>query len=171
MGGDHGCQVVVEGMLQALEQHSQIENILVVGDKSQLGQALGRAGKSDSRIEIIHAPEILTMDDKPVEGLRRKKNCSLAVAMDLVKRGDADAIISPATPAAWLPLPRSSCAPCRESIAPVLPRSARGTTATLSCSTPVPVWTANPGISCTTPSWATFTPGKYWAFPDQGWAC
>ena len=35
------------------------------------------------------------MDDKPVEGLRRKKNCSLAVAMDLVKRGDADAIISP----------------------------------------------------------------------------
>ena len=95
MGGDHGCQVVVDGLLQALEQHSQIEYILVVGDKSQLGQALGQAGNSDSRIEIIHAPEILTMDDKPVEGLRRKKNCSLAVAMDLVKRGDADAIISP----------------------------------------------------------------------------
>ena len=80
-------------------------------------------------------------------------------------------LFPPATPAASWPLPRSSCAPCRESIAPVLPRSARGTTATLSCSTPVPVWTANPGISCTTPSWATFTPGKYWAFPDQGWAC
>jgi len=95
MGGDHGCQVVIDGLLQALEQHSQIEYILVVGDKSQLGQALGQAGNSDSRIEIIHAPEILTMDDKPVEGLRRKKNCSLAVAMDLVKRGEADAIISP----------------------------------------------------------------------------
>ena len=71
MGGDHGCQVVIDGLLQALEQHSQIEYILVVGDKSQLGQALGQAGNSDSRIEIIHAPEILTMDDKPVEGLRR----------------------------------------------------------------------------------------------------
>ena len=33
MGGDHGCQVVIDGLLQALEQHSQIEYILVVGDK------------------------------------------------------------------------------------------------------------------------------------------
>ena len=95
MGGDHGCQVVIDGMLQALEQHSQIEKILVVGDESQLGQALGQANGADPRIEIIHAPEILTMVDKPVEGLRRKKNCSLAVAMNLVKTGDADAIISP----------------------------------------------------------------------------
>ena len=41
MGGDHGCQVVIDGLLQALEQLSQIEYILVVGDKSQLGKALG----------------------------------------------------------------------------------------------------------------------------------
>ena len=95
MGGDHGCRVVVDGLLRALDEHSQIEQIQIVGDESQLGQALGQAGKSDSRIEVIHASEALLMNDKPIEGLRRKKNCSIAVAMDLVKNGLADAIISP----------------------------------------------------------------------------
>jgi len=91
MGGDHGFQVVIDGLLQALEEHSQIEKLLVVGDESQLGQAIG----TNSRIELVHAPDVLSMGDKPVDGLRRKKNCSLAVAMDKVRDGQADAIISP----------------------------------------------------------------------------
>ena len=48
MGGDHGCKVVVEGLLQALRQYSQIEKILIVGDEPQIGQALGQA--TDRRI-------------------------------------------------------------------------------------------------------------------------
>ena len=95
MGGDLGCGVVVDGLLQALKQCEKIEKIQIVGDEKQIEQTLKHLDKPESRLEVVHASEILSMEDKPVEGLRKKKHCSLAVAMDLVKTGKADAIISP----------------------------------------------------------------------------
>ncbi|MEE2947771.1 MAG: phosphate acyltransferase PlsX, partial [Verrucomicrobiota bacterium] len=59
-----------------------------------IGPALAQAGDFASRIEVVHSSEVLSMNEKPVEGLRRKKNCSVAMAMDLVKQGQADAILS-----------------------------------------------------------------------------
>jgi phosphate acyltransferase len=49
----------------------------------------------DDRLHIVHASEVLTMDDRPVAALRRKKECSIALAVDLVKTGKAEAVISP----------------------------------------------------------------------------
>ena len=85
MGGDLGCGVVVDGLLQALKQCEKIEKIQIVGDEKQIEQTLKHLDKPESRLEVVHASEILSMEDKPVEGLRKNKLCSLAVAMYLVK--------------------------------------------------------------------------------------
>ena len=94
MGGDGGCGVIIDGLLQAIRDHEHIRTIYLVGDNDAIGRALGQERDFASRIEVVHSSEVLSMDDKPVEGLRRKKNCSVAMAMDLVKQGQADAILS-----------------------------------------------------------------------------
>ena len=94
MGGDGGCAVIIDGLLRALGDHDQIRTLYLVGDEDAITPALGQAGDLAPRIEVVHSPEVLSMEDKPVEGLRRKKNCSVAMAMDLVKQGQADAILS-----------------------------------------------------------------------------
>ena len=95
MGGDHGCGVVIDGTIQALEKCQHIERVQIIGDKTKINHSLDRIRNIDPRLEIIHASEVLSMEDKPVEGLRKKKDCSLSIAMDLVKTGKSDAIISP----------------------------------------------------------------------------
>lgn len=95
MGGDHGCGVVIEGVKQALESDESIAKIFLVGNEAEIKAARASVGLGDSRIQIVHASEVLTMDDKPVEGIRRKKDSSMVRAIDLVKEGEADAVISP----------------------------------------------------------------------------
>jgi glycerol-3-phosphate acyltransferase PlsX len=86
MGGDHGPEVVKEGALLALRDHGDLE-ILLVGDPSHLGQ-------DQDRLKIIASHEVVTMEDSPVEAARRKPGSSMAIAMDLVKQNEAQAIIS-----------------------------------------------------------------------------
>ena len=95
MGGDHGCAVVVKGLKQALATDLGITEALLVGNQSDIQAELSRAALSDSRIQIVHATEVLTMDDKPLEGIRKKKDSSMVRAIELVRNGKADAIISP----------------------------------------------------------------------------
>lgn len=95
MGGDHGCSVVVEGAVQALRSNQNISALSLVGDESQIRAALKSLGFEDGRLAVVHASEVLTMDDKPVLGLRRKKDCSILRAVDLLKDGKADALVSP----------------------------------------------------------------------------
>jgi len=95
MGGDHGCGVVIEGIKQALAADRGIVNIFLVGDESQIQAALAKCSLNDSRVQILHASEVLTMDDKPLEGIRRKKDSSMVRAIELVRHGKADAVISP----------------------------------------------------------------------------
>jgi len=95
MGGDHGCKVVVLGALLALRSTPAIQKIYLVGDQTQIAPALHGHAVDPDRLEIVHASEVLTMQDKPVEGLRRKRDCSILRAVDLVKLGKADAVVSP----------------------------------------------------------------------------
>ena len=94
MGGDGGCAVIIDGLLRALGDHDHIRTMYLVGDEDAIRPALGQAEHLAARIEVVHSPEVLSMEEKPVEGLRRKKNCSMAMAMDLVKQGQSDAILS-----------------------------------------------------------------------------
>jgi glycerol-3-phosphate acyltransferase PlsX len=94
MGGDGGCAVIIDGLLQALEHHDHIRTMYLVGDEETIRASLGQAGHLAPRIEVVHSPEVLSMEEKPVVGLRRKKKCSLAMATDLAKHGQADAVLS-----------------------------------------------------------------------------
>ena len=95
MGGDHGCGVVIDGVKLALAAHDKIAELFLVGPEAEIKSALKRAHCQDPRLKIVHASEVLTMDDKPVVALRKKKACSILRAVALVKSGQADAVISP----------------------------------------------------------------------------
>jgi phosphate acyltransferase len=94
MGGDHGCEVVIEGVKLALEKYSGIDRLWLVGNESDIHHAMVKSHLRDHRLTIIHTTEVLTMEDKPLDVLRKKKECSMARAMDLVKQGQGDALIS-----------------------------------------------------------------------------
>jgi len=57
----------------------------------------GQSHLNDSRVEVVHANEVLLMTDKPTDGLRKKKDCSMLRAADLLKEGKAEALVSQAT--------------------------------------------------------------------------
>jgi len=94
MGGDRGPEVVVDGARLALEEYPKITELYLVGNEADIRPAMAKTGLKDGRVQIIHATQVLTMKDKPVEGLRRKKDCSLLRAVDLLKDGRGQALIS-----------------------------------------------------------------------------
>jgi len=94
MGGDHGCGVVIEGAKRALETNKQISALYLVGDKTQIHAALPDRGFRDHRVRVVHASEVLTMEDKPAAAVRKKKDCSIVRAVELVHEGKADAVVS-----------------------------------------------------------------------------
>src|SRR4051812_15920354 len=94
MGGDHGCGVVIEGVKRALETDSKISALYLVGNQEDIQAALQVSGLVDSRLHIVHTAEVMTMEDKPTVALRKKKDSSIAKAVDLVEEGKADAVIS-----------------------------------------------------------------------------
>jgi glycerol-3-phosphate acyltransferase PlsX len=94
MGGDHGCEVVIAGVKLALQANRNITDLFLVGGKAEIEQALARCQCRDSRLHVVHASEVLTMEDKPT-AIRKKKDCSMLRAIELVKEGQAEALISP----------------------------------------------------------------------------
>jgi phosphate acyltransferase len=95
MGGDHGCGVVIAGVKQALEDNKNISAIFLVGSQAEIHAALPERGFRDHRVRVIHASEVVKMDDKPAVALRKKKDSSIARAAELVAEGKADALVSP----------------------------------------------------------------------------
>jgi glycerol-3-phosphate acyltransferase PlsX len=100
MSGDLGAQECVPAALRALAEDAALR-LLLVGDPSVLGPLLGaavpvgpEAGTARSRLEVVPASEVITMDDSPREAIRRKKGSSMRVAVDLVREGRADAAVS-----------------------------------------------------------------------------
>lgn len=94
MGGDHGPEELLQGVKLGLAAESAITELHAVGPEPEIRRILTEIGLSDSRVRIRHASEVLTMEDKPVQGLRKKKDCSILRAMELVRDGVADAVIS-----------------------------------------------------------------------------
>jgi len=94
MGGDHGCGVVIAGVKAALLENKDITTIYLVGNKADIHAALPPRGFRDHRVRIVHASEVIEMEDKPVVALRKKKDSSIGRAADLVHDGEADALIS-----------------------------------------------------------------------------
>ncbi|MEP6956016.1 MAG: phosphate acyltransferase PlsX [Chthoniobacterales bacterium] len=94
MGGDFGPPNLVGGAVMALQEYPRIEKLFLVGDTSLIEAELTKHGCNDRRIEIVHSTQVVEMSDGAVQSVRRKKDSSVSRAVDLVKKGDADAIVS-----------------------------------------------------------------------------
>jgi glycerol-3-phosphate acyltransferase PlsX len=95
MGGDLGPAEVVAAVKLALHQYSALNPITLVGDEAVLGPLLSQAGLHRSaRLAIHHASEVITMDDKPLNALKKKKDSSMVRAIELVKAGEAKVVVS-----------------------------------------------------------------------------
>jgi phosphate acyltransferase len=94
MGGDFGPPNLVGGAVLALREYRRIGKLFLVGDSKQIEAELKKQRCDDSRVEIVHASQVVDMSDRAVEAVRRKKDSSISRAVDLVKHCQADAIVS-----------------------------------------------------------------------------
>ncbi len=94
MGGDYAPAEPVKGVLAAKEQLGKDDKIVLIGDEAILRQHLSGHEGWESFIEIEHAPDVVGMDEAPVEALRQKPNSSLARMAELAATGKVDAIVS-----------------------------------------------------------------------------
>ncbi|HTO02323.1 MAG TPA: phosphate acyltransferase PlsX [Opitutus sp.] len=95
MGGDLGPAEVVEAVRLALRQYPGLNPITLVGDEAVLGPLMNRISpQRRDHVSIHHASEIVTMDDKPLMALKRKKDSSMVRAIELVKDGHASVVVS-----------------------------------------------------------------------------
>jgi glycerol-3-phosphate acyltransferase PlsX len=93
MGGDAGPGVVVSALLKTIQRHSDVQFILH-GDEALLKPLLARQPKLKDRASVRHAPDRVSMEDKPSHVLRRGKDTSMWHTIQTVKSGDADVAIS-----------------------------------------------------------------------------
>lgn len=92
MGGDFGPSIIVPGAIEASRAHDL--HILLVGDKPRVEEELGKTKLDKASYDVVHAPDVAHMNEKPSDILRRKKNASIQVACRLVKEGAADGVVS-----------------------------------------------------------------------------
>ncbi len=93
MGVEKGIAMVIEGAEKAVESNPQIE-VILVGNKKRIEDKLTRYGHKRMPFSIIHAPEVVDMTDSPSIAAKTKKGSSIAVALDLLKKGKAEALVS-----------------------------------------------------------------------------
>jgi len=94
MGGDHGVHVTVPAVLKFLKAHPDV-NIVLVGLQDAIEAELkARHAKVGPRLRIHPASEVVAMDEAPQLALKNKKDSSMRVAINLVKRGEASACVS-----------------------------------------------------------------------------
>jgi glycerol-3-phosphate acyltransferase PlsX len=91
MSGDHGAAVAVPAALDVLAETPDLR-LLIVGRGEVLRPLV--AGADPARCTVVEASEVVGMDERPQDALRRKKDSSMRVALNLVKQGEADACVS-----------------------------------------------------------------------------
>lgn len=93
MGGDHAPAQLVEGAVAAVAKRSDI-HVFLVGQKDVVAKELARCGYAGDQISIVDAPEVIETAEPPVMAIRKKKQSSIVVGMNLVKQQEADAFVS-----------------------------------------------------------------------------
>ena len=90
MGGDHGPSEVVPGAID-FARANPADELILVGDEAVITTL---AGPLPANVRIVHASQVVGMDEHPALALREKKDATILVAMDLVKRSEADAVVT-----------------------------------------------------------------------------
>lgn len=93
MSGDLGAEVVVRAAIASLEKHPGL-NLVLVGNRDELGQLVTGLVGMEQRLSIREASEVVGMSEAPADALRKKKKSSMRLAVDMVKEGTADACVS-----------------------------------------------------------------------------
>ena len=100
MGGDHAPQAIVEGALQAAHDLPDVQ-IVLIGDEHQIKNYI--IGDSPNNLQILHTSEVILPDEKePAKAIRRKRDSSMVVALELVKAQEADVVISAGNTGAFM---------------------------------------------------------------------
>lgn len=92
MGGDRPLTVQVEAAVKAVKDFG-IE-VIIVGAEAQINEQLKQYSYDQQKVRVVNSTEIVEMNESPATALRQKKDSSIRVAIDLVKAGEADAVIS-----------------------------------------------------------------------------
>ncbi|HEY8238756.1 MAG TPA: phosphate acyltransferase PlsX, partial [Candidatus Limnocylindrales bacterium] len=90
MGGDHGPSEVIPGVLDYARTHP-LDELILVGDQATVAAI---AGPLPANVRIVHASQVIGMDEHPALALREKKDATILVATDLVRDGKADAVVT-----------------------------------------------------------------------------
>lgn len=102
LGGDFAPDVNVDGASLALKELPQDVKIILLGDKDQIESSLPRFNLDQGRIEIVHAPDVITMHDHPTRAIPQKPNSSVSVGFDLLVKGELDVFASTGNTGAML---------------------------------------------------------------------
>ncbi len=93
MGGDRGADVCVPAALGMTRERDDM-HLILVGQREAIERHLGEYPSLGSRVTVQDASQVVAMDESPADALRKKKDSSLRIAIDLVKAGQADACVS-----------------------------------------------------------------------------
>ncbi|KTC97476.1 glycerol-3-phosphate acyltransferase PlsX [Legionella geestiana] len=94
MGGDHGPSVIIPACASVAARYPELK-LLLVGASDVINAQLKRLGvASGAQLSVVHAPEVVGMDELPSHALRNKKESSMRIAINLVKEGRASACVS-----------------------------------------------------------------------------
>ena len=93
MGGDNAPAEIVKGAVDAISGRDDIK-IFLVGQEDVVAKELSQYSFPKERIEVVDAPEVIEMAEPPVEAIRKKKQSSIVVGMNMVKNREADAFVS-----------------------------------------------------------------------------
>ncbi len=93
MGGDNAPFEIVKGAVDAVSKRSDIQ-VLLVGQEDVVKQELQKNSYGGDQIQVVPASEVIETEEPPVNAIRKKKDSSIVVAMNLVKNGEADAFVS-----------------------------------------------------------------------------
>lgn len=95
MGGDLGPSEIIAGISLALKETADLPEMLLVGNEEVLHSLLKEAGlDGNKKVTVVHASEVIEMDDKPIQSLKAKRDSSMVKAIELVKEGQAHAVLS-----------------------------------------------------------------------------
>lgn len=93
MGGDNAPSEIVKGAIEALNESDSVK-VFLVGRETVIRDELRKYTFDDTRLEVVHAEEVIETAEPPVMAIRKKKDSSIVKAMNMVKDGSCDAIVS-----------------------------------------------------------------------------
>jgi glycerol-3-phosphate acyltransferase PlsX len=94
MGGDYAPDEVIAGMLEVLPRLDREDTIILVGPQELLEKKLADVKYDRDRVRVVDAPDVIAMDEKPIDSLRQKPRSSIGILAKLAKLDQADAVIS-----------------------------------------------------------------------------